>query len=255
MHAKPRHFFESWSAELASKASRVRDLIGSAHWLSDGHHKESLLIEHLSSFVDSTISLSRGFVVSINNDITISSGEIDILVAQKHRDLFWLDYDGLLIIPPSAASAQIHVKTTFGVAELADVLNAASVLQNILSDEGEARMPWSAGFFFIDAKNPTVSGRKTVVESAIAKWRDKNPKADFPIDCIAILGVGVILFNSIEHEIRFIGAQGLSSGIFVSEFYYSTVKHIQGSSHGAMERYLEFHDFTPDFTISINEEN
>jgi len=30
----------SWSDELVSRANRVRMLIGDAHWLSDGHHKE-----------------------------------------------------------------------------------------------------------------------------------------------------------------------------------------------------------------------
>jgi len=38
-------YLGSWAAELGARQNRVRMLIGDAHWLSDGHHKEAILRE------------------------------------------------------------------------------------------------------------------------------------------------------------------------------------------------------------------
>ena len=43
--ARPQSYLESLAAELQSQSERVRSLIGSAHWLHDGRHKEHLLAE------------------------------------------------------------------------------------------------------------------------------------------------------------------------------------------------------------------
>src|SRR4051794_17511886 len=42
-----QRYLVSLAEELYAQANRVRDLIGDAHWLSDGHHKEYLLIDLL----------------------------------------------------------------------------------------------------------------------------------------------------------------------------------------------------------------
>ena len=50
-------FLKSWSAEIKSKANRVRDLIGDVHWLSDGNHKETLIRAFIRSYVPDVLSI------------------------------------------------------------------------------------------------------------------------------------------------------------------------------------------------------
>jgi len=65
-------YLASLSAELRAQATRVRDLIGDRHWLSDGHHKEYLLKDMLARHVPSSVAVSRGFVTHPNRADLVS---------------------------------------------------------------------------------------------------------------------------------------------------------------------------------------
>jgi hypothetical protein len=72
-------YFQSLSEELHSQSSRVRQLIGGAHWGHDGRHKEVLLRNLVRRHCPSTVLVSSGFVIS-RNDPEIRSKEQDILI-------------------------------------------------------------------------------------------------------------------------------------------------------------------------------
>lgn len=57
VHENDLEYLESWSNELIARASRVRQLIGSRHWLSDGHHKEMLVREFLKRYLPVTLEI------------------------------------------------------------------------------------------------------------------------------------------------------------------------------------------------------
>ncbi len=53
---------ESISHELEIEKDRVRRLIGSDHWLTDGEHKEILLRTILHKYLPDTVRVGTGFV-------------------------------------------------------------------------------------------------------------------------------------------------------------------------------------------------
>ena len=52
-----KKFYESVTAELMSVKDRVRNLIGNAHWLSDGRYKEAILKTIIGRFLPSGYSI------------------------------------------------------------------------------------------------------------------------------------------------------------------------------------------------------
>lgn len=85
----PLACLESWSDELLSRASRVRNLIGDAHWLSDGHHKEELVRAYLVRHLPKAYRISRGFICSTDAKTRVSP-EIDVLITDEAAELPWL---------------------------------------------------------------------------------------------------------------------------------------------------------------------
>jgi len=71
-------YHKSIALELDDSKNRVRNLIGSRHWLSDGEHKETLLRRLLRSHVPETVNVGSGFVYLGVDD---SSHQLDILIS------------------------------------------------------------------------------------------------------------------------------------------------------------------------------
>jgi hypothetical protein len=55
-------YHSSIAEELQATKNRVRSLIGSDHWLTDGEHKESILRSVLRTRLPQSVSIGRGFV-------------------------------------------------------------------------------------------------------------------------------------------------------------------------------------------------
>ena len=75
----PERYLRSLADELRAQSQRVRDLIGDAHWLTDGFHKEFLLAEIIRRHLPGSHIAGRGFVVSPSH-LEVRSREQDILV-------------------------------------------------------------------------------------------------------------------------------------------------------------------------------
>jgi hypothetical protein len=142
----PIGYLKSIADELTVQANRVRDLIGRAHWLSDGHHKEYLLTGLLNRHLPSGLAIGRGFVVD-PSDHDACSKEQDILVVDAARDAPLFSQGGLLIAFPQAVVAAISVKTRLDRPELIGTWKGLRSLRKVCHAAGHPG-PWTAGLFF-----------------------------------------------------------------------------------------------------------
>jgi hypothetical protein len=139
-------YLRSLGDELAAQARRIRDPIGDAHWLSDGHHKEYLLASLLLRHLPSGILASRGFVVS-SSDYRRCSREQDILVVDTQAEAPLFNQGGLVVTFPQSVLAAISIKTKLQAKEVKDVDAGLVDLQELVRDAGYG-VPWCGGFFY-----------------------------------------------------------------------------------------------------------
>lgn len=146
--ASNRHrFLLSISSELDSQSNRVRDLIGDKHWLSDGHHKEFLLLSLLRRHLPASTMASRGFVISPVVP-TLCSTEQDILIIDTTYEAPLFQQGDLAICFPRMVLAAISVKTRFTRREILDSIDGLNSVRNIARDAPDQRSVWCGAFFF-----------------------------------------------------------------------------------------------------------
>ena len=147
----PEELFKSWSNEFEVTSKRVRNLIGGSHWLSDGKHKESIIKNFLRKYTLDRYEIASGFIVS-NVDPECRSGEIDVLVVSRTKDIPWFSESDLMIVPPGCVEAHIHVKSKYSKASMKNILKSIGRANQSLSEgdigNGVHSRVWSAGFFF-----------------------------------------------------------------------------------------------------------
>lgn len=125
------NYYKSFAKELDVVKNRVRNIIGSAHWASDGSHKEIVLQDILRRFIPKRYSISSGFVVS--DDGQQSSKQIDILIYDIDSPLLFTS-SNFVIIPRHYVRAVIEVKTDTGRGnQLQKALDTLYSVQNILN--------------------------------------------------------------------------------------------------------------------------
>ena len=141
-------YLESLAAELYSQSTRVRDLIGDAHWLSDGHHKEYLLLGLINRHLPSGMLASRGFVISPNEPSRIST-EQDILVVDASIEAPVFLQGSLAICFPAQVRAAVSVKTTLNAAAIRDSVRGLATVKRVAKDDGiDTRSIWCGSYFF-----------------------------------------------------------------------------------------------------------
>jgi hypothetical protein len=181
-------YLVSLADEVHSQATRVRDLIGNAHWLSDGHHKEYLLKGLLDRHLPGQMMASRGFVVSSRDD-NLRSTEQDILVVDVSQEAPLFNQGGLVVAFPRTVRAAISVKTTMDRESAKDSVRGLNVLRTVCKDEVDPRAVWCGAYFFeVDdavQKDPALVAR--YVQAAAARrpvrpplQRCEHPHPAFP---------------------------------------------------------------------------
>lgn len=145
MDSRVPAYFESWALEFQSRADRVRLLIGAAHWLSDGMHKESLLREFLRRHLPIDLSISRGFVRRLDTDVV--SPEVDIIVSDPHRHVPLFNEGDLQIVAPSSVLATLEVKSTYRKDVLAKALLNVAKVRGVICNPAKPADLWSAILF------------------------------------------------------------------------------------------------------------
>ena len=144
--SNPHRYLASLSAELQSQSTRVRDLIGNAHWLSDGHHKEHILHDVIKRHLPNGYISGRGFVLSAA-DHRICSKEQDILIVDNSTEAPLFKQGELLISFPEMVRATLSVKTTMESATIADSIKGLNSVRNAAAD-GHRHPIWCGAFFY-----------------------------------------------------------------------------------------------------------
>lgn len=197
-------YLRSWSDELLARANRVRELIGDAHWLSDGHHKEALIREFLCRYLPRTINISTGFVRATGKQQKCSP-EIDILIFDPVKHPPYFNEGGLSIVPPSSVIAHYEVKTKFTKQSLKNALSTIVEVQLILSNsdvQSNLNNIWRCICFYECEDSRTSQSimstlKETISEIYASKNKEisENGKISFVSllpTCIAIMGSNVV---------------------------------------------------------------
>jgi len=124
------NYYQSFSKELDVTKDRVRNIIGNAHWISDGTHKEAILQDVLKRFIPKKFAISSGFILA--NDGENCSRQLDIIIYDQASPILFKS-DSLVIIPDQYVRAVIEVKTSLSVgSKLTDALENLYTVQSIM---------------------------------------------------------------------------------------------------------------------------
>jgi len=174
---QPDHgsYLRSLAFELEASAQRVRNLIGDAHWLSDGRHKEFLLAELVRRHCPSGVRVATGFVKDPALPDCVSH-EQDILIADTtaHAPLF--DQGGLVVASPSQVLATISVKSTMNSETVRQSLDNQFAVRHIACQSGlEPSSIWCGAFFY--TASPAIVKDPTKPYTYVNAWVKDNKAA------------------------------------------------------------------------------
>lgn len=129
------NYYRSFSKELDVTKDRVRDIIGNAHWVSDGSHKEAILQDVMRRFIPKKYAISSGFILS--NDGERCSKQLDIIVYDEASPILF-GHSNFVIIPNQYVRAVIEVKTSISVeSKLTDALENLYSVQSIMHSNSD----------------------------------------------------------------------------------------------------------------------
>lgn len=111
-------YFKSLSMEIDSQRDRVRQLLGEAHWPTDGGWKESFLRSVLRRVVGQGVVVGTGFF-DFEGQV---SPQVDLLVYRADSPVRFRDGD-LVVVPANAVLAVVEVKTRLTYAQAFDALD------------------------------------------------------------------------------------------------------------------------------------
>lgn len=189
-------YLESWGLELAARQNRIRHLIGDAHWLSDGHHKESILREFLTRYLPSDAECSTGFVRGASSEKRCSP-EIDILLFNRRLHIPYLSEAGISIVDPSCVLATIEVKSSFSTSPLDEAIaNIKAVRGLTIHDKKTPSDLWSGLFFYDLPTSRTLESAVQTLGERLQKGISREEENLMPT-CV-VLGQNCLAFPSAE---------------------------------------------------------
>ena len=170
---------ETISHELQMEKNRIRQLIGSAHWLTDGEHKESVLRRVMRNHTPDIFRIGRGFVCYPGDGD--SSNQIDILVTPITALTLYRE-DDLVFVTADAAKAIIEVKTKFNRGEKFEeaVLKFTDNLERIRTKTSRHEECWGGLFIYEDSNRLPDDYILEVLQRACRK------KPSRAINCISV---------------------------------------------------------------------
>jgi len=139
-------YHKSIAKELNATKDRIRQLIGSQHWQTDGEHKEAVLRKILRNHLPESSRVGRGFVCFRND----TSSQIDILITACDKPALFKDGE-LVLVTPDAVQAIVEVKTSLNSSSgIHDALIKLS--ENIQSIRSNCRFGCYAGLFVYEGQ-------------------------------------------------------------------------------------------------------
>ncbi len=174
-----KKYWESINDELIAAKDRVRNLIGSNHWLTDGSHKELLLNGILSRHLPENLKIGTGFICKDS----ATSKQIDILIVDKQAYTLFKEGD-LLVVTPSAVRAIIEVKTRInnftpvnGYNKIYNIILKLSQNTKLFSDSSAGGPHWSGLFVYEEYSD---------VDKILQAISKADQKTKATIDCISL---------------------------------------------------------------------
>jgi len=172
-------YAKSISSELEIEKDRVRRLIGSSHWQTDGEHKEAVLRRVIRSMAPELFRIGCGFVCYPQSQE--SSSQLDILVVSKLRPKLYQDGNLMFVTANTAeAVAEVKTKTVKGKKFLEVLRKLADNLEQIRSTSEQDKPCW--GGLFIYEENNSLT-HKYVLQSLQKVTKGNVNRA---INCISI---------------------------------------------------------------------
>lgn len=169
-------YLTSLAHEAIAQSQRVRNLIGDKHWLSDGHHHESVLASVISRHLGSGIKALRGFIVN-PLDHSECSTEQDILIIDcRHQSPIFMQH-GLAITFPEDVLAAISVKARMTSGNLQDAMDGLASVKKLANSRlsGQSSIWCSAFFFDIDS---TINNDNGIVYKYLKKYISDPERPD-----------------------------------------------------------------------------
>lgn len=237
-------YLESWSSELMSRADRVRQLIGEAHWLSDGHHKEELLRDFLRRHLSSDLVATRGFVTA-DNESRRCSPEVDILVSDPRLNPPLFNEGGLQIVDPSSVIASIEVKTQFGKAALMDAFSATTRTRSVISSRRDLKQVWTGVVLYSGSRAPA-SILRTLEAAVIETAKVANAEGWLRLGCwptvLVVLSRAVVFLSQddpAEIQCRLFELKELSMACAMADLFGHIRRVRGGPPWGGLDDVIE----------------
>jgi len=230
-------FLASWSDELGAQSTRVRDLIGDTHWLTDGQHKEQILKGFIRRYLPPSVSATTGFVIGVDESV---SPETDILLTtETHSTSLYIDGD-LRITTPENVLASLEVKTSLSTSTMKDAIGKVLKLRKVIHNDDLIANIWSGVFFFEDDAT-TADKLQSKLESSlksqdgeIIRFMIKGPVCFAARDAF-------VAFASPDNDaikVRFFPAKHLSSSIAIFDLISSVRERIGGSMYSDLDHII-----------------
>ncbi len=249
MQATVPAYLQSWSLELSARANRVRQLIGDAHWLSDGHHKEELLRDFLARYMPRDLLLARGFVKS-TVDLSLCSPEVDILVSDPSLNPPLFSEGGLQIVDASSVLALLEIKTTFSKAKLKEAVLSAARTLSLINRATNSRTVYSLVHFYAgqhSADAALTSLNDSLSEVAALGRREGWFRPNCLPNSVSVIGeFAIFLTNNDNNEVdcRLFEAKHLSTACVLADLLGHIRRVRGGASMGGLDDVVESIQFS-----------
>ena len=140
---------QSIGEQLKIEKDRIRNLIGSSHWLTDGEYKESLLKKVLRMFLPELYRVGTGFIcypdIKKGGD---NSSQIDILITSKIFPTLYKSGE-LHFVTPECVSAIIEVKTKLTKEQIKkELLKLSDNIEKIRKNLPKDQECWAGLFIY-----------------------------------------------------------------------------------------------------------
>ncbi len=164
-------YHRSIGAEFEVTKNRIRQLIGSKHWGTDGEHKESVLRNVLQNHLPANVIVGSGFICAEDSVST----QIDVLITDSAKPSLFRSGQ-LAVVTPDAVRAVIEVKTSLGrVDKLRETVQKLSDAVGIARERSHLAYHHFAGLFVFEGSPVTDADVLTALRDAAfaGRFRDR----------------------------------------------------------------------------------
>lgn len=232
-------YLESWGLELAARQNRVRLLIGDAHWLSDGHHKEAILRDFLKRYLPSEVVCSTGFIRSASEDKQCSR-EVDILIYSGRIHLPYFAEGGVSIVDPASVLATLEIKSSYSVDALRDALqNIKEARALAMPEKLAAENLWSGIFFYDLAASRTLESAVETLATTLTEILDPDKERNLYPTCV-VLGKNRLAFPTSDGttvRIRAFDRTDWGFACAICDLFSSIISQIDGLKLSGFEEW------------------